>query len=214
MDAFPPTECTTLRRHPERGRFDRETIYAILDEAPICHVGFVGDGRPVVIPTIHARDGDSIVLHGSPVSRMLRTLRNGGDVCITATLIDGLVLARSAFHHSMNYRSAVVFGTATEITDPDEKQASFRAVVEHVLRGRWDETRAPSRKETAGTMMLRVTIDDASAKVRSGPPIDDPEDLALAVWAGVVPLRVRADDPVIATPDQPLPASVRALLDL
>jgi nitroimidazol reductase NimA-like FMN-containing flavoprotein (pyridoxamine 5'-phosphate oxidase superfamily) len=195
--AGPASERTALRRLPERGRHDRDTIDAILDEALICHLGLVDpEGRPFVIPTIHARAGDVLYLHGSPASRALRTGAAGAEVCVTATIVDGLVLARSAFHHSMNYRSVVVYGTATKVDDPAEKVAALEAIVEHVLAGRSAGCRAPSEKEIKGTIVLRVPLDEASAKVRTGGPKDDDEDLTLPVWAGHVPLRLVAGDPI------------------
>ena len=194
---------TAVRRHPERGAYDRETIDAILDEALVCHVGFVHDGQPYVIPTIHARLGDVLFVHGSPASRMLRTLRDGVDVCVTVTLLDGVVLARSVYHHSLNYRSVVVLGRAREVTDPDEKLRAMEAVVEHVVRGRWADARQPSDGEIKGTTILALPLDEASAKLRSGPPKDNASDLDLGVWAGVVPLQLQASAPVTdeAVPD-------------
>jgi uncharacterized protein len=190
-----PSERTTVRRHPERGAYDRETIDAILDEGLICHLGFVVDGQPYVIPTIHARDGDVLYLHGSPGSRMLRELKQGIDVCVTVTLLDGLVLARSVYNHSMNYRSAVVLGRAREITDHEEKLHAMECVVEHVVPGRWAEARQPNEGEIDGTTILAVPLDEASAKIRSGPPKDFDEDLSLPVWAGVIPLDLRRGRP-------------------
>jgi hypothetical protein len=196
-----PTERTALRRLPERGRHDRATVDAILDEALICHLGLVDpEGRPFVIPTIHARVGDVLYVHGSPASRTLRTAAaDTVEVCVTVTLLDGLVLARSAFHHSMNYRSVVVYGSATRVDDPAEKVAALEAVVEHVVAGRTAGCRAPNEKEVRGTLVLRVPLDEASAKVRTGGPLDDDDDLDLPVWAGHVPLRLVAGDPI---PDQ------------
>ena len=184
-----------MRRHPERGAYDRATIDAILDEALICHVGFVHDGQPYVIPTIHARDGDTLYLHGSPGSRMLRDLKEGIDVCVTVTLLDGLVLARSVYNHSMNYRSVVVLGRAHEVSDRDEKLHGMRAVVEHVVPGRWDDARRPSDGEIDGTTILALPLDEVSAKVRSGPSNDFDDDLELPVWAGVLPLALVAGEP-------------------
>jgi uncharacterized protein len=184
------TPRTTVKRHPERGVYDRATIDAILDEALICHVGFVHEGMPYVIPTIHARYGDTLYLHGSPGSRMLRALKRGIDVCVTVTLLDGLVLARSVYQHSMNYRSVVVLGRSRELTDRDEKLRAMERVVEHVVPGRWRDARAPSHAEIDGTTLLAVPLDEASAKIRSGPPKDLAEDLGLPIWAGVVPLRL------------------------
>jgi len=203
MSDLEPTPRTTLRRLPARGHFDRATVNAILDEALVCHVGFVGDGQPFVIPTIHARVGDEVFVHGSAASRMLKTLQGGVPVCLTATLLDGLVLARSAFHHSMNYRSVVVLGDAQAVTDERERWDALHAIVEHVAPGRWSEVREPSAKELAATLVLRLPIEEASAKVRSGPPLDDEEDYALECWAGVLPLRLTPGTPV---PDPRMPA--------
>ena len=208
-----PTPRTTLARLPARGSHERATIEAILDEALYCHVGFVVDGQPYVIPTIHARVGESLYVHGSAASRMLRTLAGGVPVCVTASLIDGLVMARSAFHHSMNYRSVVVLGTARPVEGPDAKRAALRAVVEHVAPGRWDETRPPTEKEMKQTLVLTLPLDEASAKIRKGMPVDDEEDYARACWAGVVPLRLTALEPVPdprLAPGAPLSAAVIA----
>ncbi len=206
-----PTTRTTVRRHPERGDYDRTTIDAILDEALICHVGFVVDGQPFVIPTIHARDGDVLYLHGSPGSRMLRNLKGGVDVCVTVTLLDALVLARSVYNHSMNYRSAVVLGRAREVTGRDEKLRAMECVVEHVVPGRWAEARQPSEGEIKGTTILALVLDEASAKVRKGRPTDDEDDLSFPVWAGLVPLELAPQSPV---PDEgvtePVPPYVEA----
>jgi nitroimidazol reductase NimA-like FMN-containing flavoprotein (pyridoxamine 5'-phosphate oxidase superfamily) len=187
-----------VRRLPERGHYDPDTIESILDEALICHLGLVDpEGRPFVVPTIHARVGNQLYVHGSPASRTLRTASSDGvEVCVSVTLVDGLVLARSAFHHSMNYRSVVVYGTAQKVDDLDEKRAALEAVVEHVLAGRIDGCREPNVKELKGTLVLRVPLDEASAKVRTGGPKDDDEDMDLAVWAGHVPLRLVADAPI------------------
>ncbi len=190
-----PTPATRLHRHPERGRYDRETLYAILDEAPFCHVGFVAEGRPFVVPTIHARHGDVLYFHGSPASRMLRQLKQGFDCCVTATLLDGLVLARSAFNHSMNYRSAMVLGRAVEVTEPDERQLAFATIVDHVARGRWDDCRWPTAREAKATSILRLPIEEFSSKVRGGPPKDAEDDLGLPHWAGVLPLGLVAGEP-------------------
>lgn len=205
------TSRTTVNRLADRGRYDAETIHAILDEAYICTVAFVADGAPVAIPTIHARIGDTLYLHGSPVSRMLGTLASGeADVCVTATLLDGLVLARSVFHSSMNYRSVVVFGRAHLVTNRDEKLAAMRAVTEHVLPGRWDEVRQPSPKEIAGTQIVAIPISEASAKIRSGAPIDEEGDLALDIWSGVIPLQLTPDPPLADRPELATPGSVLA----
>jgi uncharacterized protein len=187
---------TKLRRLPKRGAHDRPTIDAILDEALISHVGFVHDGRPAVIPTLHARLGDDVLIHGSAASRMLRALAGGIDVCLTATLIDGLVLARSAFHHSVNYRSVVLYGQARLLTEPDEKEAALEAFTDRLVPGRWADVRWPTRKELKATTVLMLPIEEGSAKVRSGPPIDDEPDYALDVWAGVVPLALTRGEPV------------------
>src|SRR6266498_1315229 len=183
---------TRVRRHPERGVYERQAIDAILDEALFCHVGFVVDGQPYVIPMIHARAGDVLYLHGSPASRMLRTLAEGVDVCVTATLLDGIVLARSVYNHSMNYRSVVVLGRARAVTDVDEKLAALEAVVEHVVPGRWQDARHPNKKELAGTSVLVLGLDQASAKVRRGPTKDFDDDVELPIWAGVIPMRLVA----------------------
>ena len=190
-----PTDRTRVRRVPQRGAYERETIDAILDETLISHVGFVHDGHPVVIPTLHARLGDRLYLHGSAASRMLRTLHRGVPVCVTATLVDGLVLARSAFHHSVNYRSVVVFGTATLIEPGDETAKALELFTEKLVPGRWADVRPPTRQELKGTKVLSLPLDEASAKVRTGPPIDEDEDYDLPVWAGVVPLATDVAEP-------------------
>ncbi len=188
-----------------RGNYDRTTIEAILDEAIVCHVGFAVDGQPYVIPTIHARAGARLFLHGSPLSRMLQTAASGVPLCLTVTLHDGIVLARSAFHHSMNYRSVVVLGRAREVEGIPEKLAAMRALVDHLMPGRWEEVRQPSPGEIAGTLILELPLTEASAKVRTGGPIDAPDDYALPVWAGVVPLTLAPDK---AEPDERLPAGI------
>jgi len=190
------TERTTVKRLAKRGHYDRDTITAIIDEALICHVAFVVEGSPVVIPTIHTRIGDTLYFHGSAASRMLRSLRNGVEACVCITLLDGLVMARSAFHHSMNYRSAVIFGTATEVSDRDEKLRVLAAIVEHVARGRSRDARAPNEAELKQTLVLSLPITEASAKIRTGGPIDDEEDYALPIWAGVLPLRLEPHPPI------------------
>ena len=192
----PPSERVRVRRLPQRGVYDRAAVHAILDEALVCHVGFVVDGQPYVIPTIHARVGDVLYVHGSAASRMLRTLREGVPVAVTATLVDGLVMARSAFHHSMNYRSVIALGTGSEVCDPAEKRAALDAIVEHVAPGRSAEVRPPSELEMKATLVLKLPLDEVSAKVRSGPPIDDEEDYALGCWAGVIPLALQPRAPV------------------
>ena len=206
------TERTTVRRLPERGGYERSEAEAILDEAYICHFGFVVEGQPYVIPTIHARDGDTIYVHGSPASRMLRTVKDGIDACLTATILDGLVVARSAFHHSMNYRSVVVLGRATEVVETDAKTRALEIITNHVLPGRWDEVRPMNDKEFKGTTVLVLPLAEASVKTRSGPPGDDDEDYALPIWAGVLPLSLVATDPVpdpVLKPGIDVPASVR-----
>jgi hypothetical protein len=192
----PPSARTRVRRRPDRGRYDGETVRDILDEGLICHLGFVVDGTPFVMPTMYARDGDVLYVHGSPASRMLRTAAGPTDVCLTVTLLDGLVLARAVFDHSMNYRSVVVVGRAELVTDPDEKMAASRALTEHVCRGRWADARHPNAKELNATSILRLPLDEASAKVRTGGPKDEDADMDLPVWAGVVPLRSRPLAPV------------------
>ncbi len=191
-----PSARTTVHRLPKRAAYERATIDAILDEALHCHVGFVVDGQPYVIPTIHARAGDAVVIHGSAASRMLRSLADGVAVCLTATLVDGIVFARSAFHHSMNYRSVVVLGTAQLVSEPSAKLAALHAIVDHVAPGRWPEVRPPNEKELRATSVLSLPLAEASAKVRTGPPLDDEEDYALPVWAGEVPMRLVPEAPV------------------
>lgn len=206
---FPETERTTVRRLPARGVYDRKLVYQILDEGFICHVGFAVEGRPIVIPTGYARIEDQLYVHGSQASRMLRTLKSGVDACVTITLVDGLVLARSAFNHSMNYRSVVVFGRATLVEDADEKLAALRAFSEHVIPGRWDDVRLPTDGELKATSVLTLPLEEVSAKVRTGPPLDDETDYELTVWAGVIPLRLVAGDPIPdprLSPDVELPA--------
>jgi uncharacterized protein len=196
MPELERTPRTRIRRKPERGAREDGAVYEILDEALYCHVGFAVEEQPYVIPTIHARAGDTLYLHGSRGSRMLRHLRSGAELCLTATLLDGLVLARSALHHSMNYRSAVVFGRASEVIDPDEKLRALRAVIEHVVPGRWDDVRPPSEKELKATFVLSLPLREASAKLRTGPPVDDDEDYALSVWAGELPLALEPRAPL------------------
>lgn len=190
------TPRTRLKRLPKRGVFDRDIVYAILDEAFICHVGFVVDGQPYVIPTGFARVGDDLYIHGSAASRMMRSLAEGIDVCVTVTLIDGLVLARSAFHHSMNYRSVVVLGKAEMVTAADEKNRALEALTEHIVPGRWADVRWPTDLELKATTVLKLPITEASAKVRTGDPIDDEEDYAMDVWAGVLPLKLTSAVPI------------------
>ncbi len=204
-----PTPRTRVRRLPARGSYDRDVINAILDEALVCHVGFVDEGQPIVIPTIHVRIGDRVHLHGSNASRMLVRLREGVPACVTVTLLDGLVLARSAFHHSMNYRSVVIFGRAEETKGREQKLEVFERLVEHVVRGRWADARRPSEEEINATTLVSLPITEASAKIRCGPAKDDEEDYSLPIWAGVIPLELRAATPLadeklahsIPTPD-------------
>jgi nitroimidazol reductase NimA-like FMN-containing flavoprotein (pyridoxamine 5'-phosphate oxidase superfamily) len=195
MEKLSSTTRTTLKRLPQRGAYDRETINAILDEGFICHVGFTVDGQPFVIPTGYARVGDMLYIHGSQASRMLRTLGQGIEVCLTVTLIDALVLARSAFHHSMNYRSVVVFGRAEVISEPATKSLALRALSDHMVPGRWEDVRRPTDSELRQTTVLSLPIEEASAKVRTGPPLDDEEDYNLPIWAGTIPLRLVAGAP-------------------
>ena len=208
-----PTERTTVRRLPKRGSYDRGVVEAILDEGLVCHVGFVADGQPFVIPTTYGRVGDLLYIHGSAASRMLKTMGGGIPVCVTVTLLDGLVLARSAFHHSMNYRSVVVLGVAEEVADPKERWDARRAIVDHVIPGRWETVREPSDLEMRATLVLRLAVDEASAKIRTGPPVDDDEDYATAIWAGELPIQTRVlaprPDPRLA-PAIPVPAHVTA----
>jgi uncharacterized protein len=192
QEQFTITQRTQMKRVPQRGHYERELIYQTLDEGLVCHVGFVADNQPVVIPTAYSRVEDQLYIHGSPASRMLRSLLKGIEVCVTVTLLDGLVLARSAFHHSMNYRSVVIFGTATLVQNMDQKREALRAFTEHIIPGRWSEVRQPNRREIEGTLVLSLPIAEASAKVRTGPPKDDEEDYSLPVWAGVLPLQLVA----------------------
>jgi uncharacterized protein len=190
------TERTQLRRLPNRGSHETATIHEILDAAFLAHVGFNVNGQPFVVPTLYGRDGDKLYLHGSAASRMLRQLETGVSACVTVSLVDGLVLARSAFHHSMNYRSVMAFGTAREIEDPIAKTNALRVIAEHLMEGRWGDVRGPNEKELKATAVLEFTIEEASAKVRTGPPLDDEEDYELSVWAGIVPLRLSPGPPV------------------
>ena len=195
-ETFSPTERTRVVREPHRGSYDRETIYKILDEGFVCHVGFSVDGQPYVIPTLFARVGDAVYFHGSAASRMLRGAASGIPVCITVTLVDGLVLARSVFNHSMNYRSVVALGNATLVDKPEEKLTALRAFTEKIVPHRWDDVRQPNEKELKATSILRLPLTEVSAKMRSGPVIDDEEDHALPIWAGVVPLHLQAEAPI------------------
>ena len=212
MSDFTPTERTQVKRLPKRGKYDRETVHAILDSGFVCHVGFCVDGQPYVIPTNYGRSGDTVYLHGSAASRMLRTLSEGVPVCVTVTLVDGLVLARSAFHHSVNYRSVVILGTARLVDDPTEKTEALRLFTEHVMKGRWEDVRWPTEQELKATTVLALPLEEVSAKVRTGGPVDDEADYTLAVWAGVLPLETVAKEP-IADPqrkaEQPLPGYIK-----
>jgi len=196
MSEPPSSSRTRVVREPHRGVYDRATAYQILDEGFICHVGFVAGGQPFVIPTGYGRDGDHLYLHGSAASRMLRRIDEGVAVCVTVTLLDGLVLARSIFNHSMNYRSVVVLGTAVAVEEPQEKLEALRRLSEHILPGRWQESRLPNEQELKATLVMRLPITEFSAKVRQGPPIDDEEDYAFPTWAGVIPLEMVAGEPI------------------
>jgi nitroimidazol reductase NimA-like FMN-containing flavoprotein (pyridoxamine 5'-phosphate oxidase superfamily) len=190
------TERTKIKRIPKRGNFERDTINSILDEGFVCHIGFTMDEQPFVIPTSYARIGENLIIHGSSASRMMRALAREKPICVTVTLIDGLVLARSAFHHSMNYRSVVVFGTAKVIQDKEEKLAALRALTEHLVPNRWREVRPPNDLELKATTVLSLPIEEASAKIRTGNPVDEEEEYCLDVWAGVVPLKLIAGNPI------------------
>ena len=206
---------TTVKRSPKRGRYDRETVNAIFDEALICHVGFVADGSPFVIPTIHARVGDVLYFHGSPASRMMRLMKKGAEVCVTATLVDGIVAARSAFNHSLGFRSAMVIGPTRLVDDPDESAIALEAITNAVLPGRWAEARPPSRNEDKGTLVVAVPIDEYSAKVRGNEVSDKPEDYDLPIWAGAIPLSVTAGAPESDGRNLPgveIPESVKAFV--
>jgi uncharacterized protein len=187
---------TELRRIPDRGSHDWVTITQILDAGFLAHVGFCVDGQPFVIPTLYGRDGEILYLHGSAASRMLRELEMGIPACVTVTLVDGLVLSRSAFDHSMNYRSVVAFGTARKVVDPEQKTKSLRVISEHLIAGRWADVRGPSEKELKATTVLEFLMEEVSSKVRSGPPLDDESDYGLPVWAGVLPLEIRSRPPI------------------
>jgi nitroimidazol reductase NimA-like FMN-containing flavoprotein (pyridoxamine 5'-phosphate oxidase superfamily) len=208
-EIYRPTERTTVKRLPARGSYDRKVVHQILDEGLICHLGFVVEGQPFVIPTIYVRVGETLYVHGSPASRMLRTLEQGVPPCVTVTHVDGLVLARSAFHHSMNYRSVVVLGTATVVDDAGKKKDVLHALTDHLIRGRWEEIRHPTLDELRRTLVLAIPITEASAKVRVGPPLDDEEDYSMPVWAGVLPLQLM---PAAPTADPRLPDEITAPL--
>lgn len=215
MTDFDQTDLNSVHRIPQRGHYDKETIYAIVDEAKICHVGFAVDGQPFVIPTIHARHGDTLYLHGAKASRMLKHIAAGHPVCVSITLLDGLVLARSVFHHSMNYRSVVLFGTGVLVTDDATKWHALEVITNHVAAGRWDDARQPTPKEMNATSIVALSLQSASAKIRTGGPSDDEEDYGLPIWAGVLPLRQQAL-PLEADPkrlaDLPIPPYLEALV--
>jgi hypothetical protein len=196
MDNYTATPRTRIRRLPKRGSYDKLAVHAILDQGFICHVGFAVDAQPYVIPTIYARDGATLFVHGSAVSRMLRTLAQAVPVCITVTLLDGLVLARSAFHHSLNYRSVVMIGNARLVEDAEQKWRALHLITNHVVPARWEEARTPSELELRQTNVLALPLQEVSAKIRSGPPIDDEEDYARPIWAGVVPVETRLGTPI------------------
>jgi len=195
MSTYTPTERTQVKRLPKRGVYDKEQVHAILDEGYVCHVGFAIDGQPYVIPTLYTRSGDRIYFHGSAASRMLRSAGDGVPVCLTVTLVDGFVLARSAFHHSMNYRSVVVLGSARLVTDSTEKREALHRFTNHIVPGRWEEVRQPTDQELKATSVLALDLSEVSAKVRTGPPLDDEEDYALPIWAGVVPVQMQFGEP-------------------
>lgn len=205
MTTFEKTDRNRVRRLPKRGDYTAETINKIIDEALICHVGFVSDEQPFVIPTLHVRDGNSLLLHGATTSRLLRHMETGAPLCITFTLIDALVMARAVFHHSMNYRSVVVFGQGELVNDPEEKYEAMRVFTEKIMPGRWDDARQPTPNEVKATSIVRVDMDSASAKIRTGPPGDDDEDYALPIWAGIIPIRQEIDLPIN---DPPLPDNI------
>lgn len=196
MSEFERTERTALDRHPERGSFERERVNEILDEGLVCHVGFVAEGKPFVIPMGYARADDQLYIHGAAASRMIKALAEGAEVCVTVTLLDGLVLARSAFSHSMNYRSVVIFGRARLVEDAREKLEALRALTEHFIKGRWNDARRPNREEMRETSVLAIELREASAKIRTGPPKDKEADYDLKVWAGVIPLELNACAPI------------------
>jgi nitroimidazol reductase NimA-like FMN-containing flavoprotein (pyridoxamine 5'-phosphate oxidase superfamily) len=218
-DRFTPTKRTRLKRLPQRASYERRIIYEILDEAFVCHVGFIDSDQPVVIPTAYGRRGNMLYLHGSAASRLLRALANRTPICVTVTLLDGLVLARSAFHHSMNYRSVVIFGAASVVKSLRQKLSALRAISEHILRGRWADVRRPSKIELKQTLVVRLSLREASAKVRSGPPVDEEADYNLPVWAGEMPLSLAFRKPIadsrlrpgIQTPTYIRSARVRSL---
>jgi len=205
MSEFTPSERTQVKRLPKRGKYDEETVFQILDAGFVCHAGFGVDGQPYVIPTNYGRSDKTLYLHGSAASRMLRTLSEGVPVCVTVTHVDGLVLARSAFHHSVNYRSVVILGTARLVTDPAEKMEALRIFTDHVMKGRWDDVRQPTEQELKATTVLALPLEEVSAKVRTGGPVDDENDYNQPTWAGVLPLETTVKSPV---PDARLPKNV------
>ena len=196
MNTYTPTTRTKVRRLSKRAVYDKAQVHAILDEGFLCHVGFVQDGQPFVIPTLYARSGETLYMHGSGASRMLKTLAQGVAVCVTVTLVDGYVLARSAFHHSMNYRSVTALGKARQVCDETEKMTALQVITDHIVPQRWDEVRGPNPLEMKQTIVLALPLEEVSAKVRVGPPADDDEDYALPIWAGVVPVRTQLGEPV------------------
>ena len=208
MNNFAPTPRTRVVRHAERGVYDRQQIYAILDEAFICHIGFAVEGQPYVIPTAYGRAGDQLYFHGAAANRMLRTLADGVDMCVTVTLVDGFVLGRSAFRQSINYRSVVILGKSRLVTQPDEKLDALRCLTNHVVPGRWDEVRTPSQRELAATNVVALPLDEVSAKIRSGPPLDSEDEWSAPVWAGVVPVHLKIGEPV---PDAHLAPGIAAV---
>jgi uncharacterized protein len=215
MSQFQFTERTQVKRLPKRGRYDEETVFQILDTGFVCHVGFCVDGQPFVIPTNYGRKDDTLYLHGSAASRMLKTLSSGVPVCVTVTHVDGLVLARSAFHHSVNYRSVVILGTARLVDDRTEKMKALRVFTEHVMKGRWDDVRQPTEQELKATTVLALPLAEVSAKVRTGGPVDDEADYALPVWAGLLPLEIIARSPEpdpLRKNDPPLPGYLKNYL--
>jgi nitroimidazol reductase NimA-like FMN-containing flavoprotein (pyridoxamine 5'-phosphate oxidase superfamily) len=213
MSQFTPTDRTQVKRLAKRGNYDRDTVYKILDSGIVCHVGFNVDGQPYVIPTNYGRAGDILYIHGSAASRMLRTLSEGIPMCVTVTHLDGLVLARSAFHHSVNYRSVVILGTAKLVEHPAEKMEALRIFTEQVMKGRWDDIRPPNEQELKGTTVLSIALEEVSAKIRTGGPVDDEADYALPVWAGVVPLQtvVKTPEPdALRKNDPPVPEYLKS----
>ena len=206
------SDRSTVKRLPKKARYERELIYKILDEGFICYVSFVTNGQPFVIPTAYGRVEDKLYIHGSPASRMLRALQTGIEVCVCVTLLDGLVLARSTFHHSLNYRSVVIFGTANIVKEPEQKLAALKAFSDNIIPDRWQEVRPPNRQELNGTLVLSLPLTEASAKMRTGAPVDDEKDYELPIWAGVIPLNITPGEPISdprLLPDIPIPASVR-----